>query len=184
VSHEPTPDRELGRGRWLRLVDRGGWEFAERVRGTAVACVVAITAEEELVLVEQFRPPLGRPVIELPAGVVGDLAEAAGESAADAARRELFEETGYEPGPEGLRPLVPLVSSAGLTSEELHVFMTRGAVRTGPGGGDATESIRVHAVPLADLGEWVAARVTAGAGVDGRVYAAWAFARMTAGRSD
>lgn len=182
MTPEPLPDREIGRGRWLRLVDRGGWEFAERVRGTAVACVVAITAEEELVLVEQFRPPLGRTVIELPAGVVGDLEDAASESAVEAARRELFEETGYEPGPGGLRPLVPLVSSAGLTSEELHVFFTRDAVRTGPGGGDATESIRVHAVPLTELGDWIAARVADGAGVDGRVYAAWAFARMEHGR--
>ncbi len=183
MTGPPTPDRELGRGRWLRLVDRGGWEFAERVRGTAVACVVAITPEEELVLVEQFRPPVGRPVIELPAGVVGDLEDAADESAAEAARRELLEETGYEPGPEGLVPLVPLVSSGGLSSEELHVFITRDAVRTGPGGGDATESIRVHTIPLTDLDAWVTARVNAGAAVDGRVYAAWAFARMHPGPS-
>lgn len=174
-------DRELGRGRWLRLVDRGGWEYAERVKGTAVACVVAVTEAGELVLVEQFRPPLGRPTIELPAGVAGDLEEHAAESPVDAARRELLEEAGVVPGPAGLLPAPSLASSGGLTSEELHVFVTLGARRVAPGGGDDSESISVHLVPLEELDAWVRRRQAEGSAVDGRVYAGWALARMAAG---
>ncbi len=162
-------------------MDRGGWEYAERVKGTAVACVVAVTEADELVLVEQFRPPLGRPTIELPAGVAGDLAAHARETPAEAAERELLEEAGVVPGPGGLVAAPTLVSSGGLTSEELHVFVTRGARRVAAGGGDDSESITVHLVPLDELDAWVRRRQAAGAAVDGRVYAGWALARMAAG---
>ena len=58
--------------------------------------MVAVTAENELLLVEQYRPPPNARVIELPAGLAGD--DDGAETLTDAARRELLEETGYHAG--------------------------------------------------------------------------------------
>lgn len=166
-----SDDREIGRGRWLRLVDRDGWEFVERIRGRTVACIAAVTEAGELVLVEQFRPAVGRAVIELPAGLVGDEAGAESESIVAAAARELHEETGFEPGPRGLEPGPRLVASAGHTTEAAHLLIARDVRRTGPGGGVSGESITVHLVPLADLHDRLDRWLEDGLDVDGRVLA-------------
>ena len=75
------------------MYDRDGWEYVSRSRGRNVVGIVAVTADDELVLVEQFRPPVNNRVLELPAGLVAD--EDAEEDPLNAARRELLEETGY-----------------------------------------------------------------------------------------
>ena len=58
--------------------------------------IAAVTDDERLSLVEQYRIPMQCRVLDLPAGLVGDDPGTAGEAMIDAARRELFEETGYE----------------------------------------------------------------------------------------
>ena len=88
--------RILAEGRFARLLSHRGWEWVERTNTSAAVVIVAITQQRQLVLVEQYRIPLGRRVIELPAGLVGDLAENKQEDLMEAARRELLEETGYE----------------------------------------------------------------------------------------
>ncbi|MEL7484364.1 MAG: hypothetical protein AAFN41_08410, partial [Planctomycetota bacterium] len=77
----------IGEGRFLRLVSRGGWEFATRVNATGVVAVIAVTERDELILVEQHRPPIGASVIELPAGLVGDGPSDRDEHGMDAAER-------------------------------------------------------------------------------------------------
>jgi 8-oxo-dGTP pyrophosphatase MutT (NUDIX family) len=59
--------------------------------------ILAITPARDVILVEQFRVPLGRPCIELPAGLIGDDDSSADEDASLAALRELEEETGIAP---------------------------------------------------------------------------------------
>ena len=108
-------DRVIGSGKYLALIDRGTWEFVSRHTGPATIAVVAITAADELVLVEQFRPPLQQHTIELPAGLIGDDIGAHGESALSAAKRELEEEAGYAAG--CWIDLGSFVSSSGLTDE-------------------------------------------------------------------
>ena len=88
--------RTLAEGRWLRLVDDAGWEHVERVNGHGVVVILAVTEEGELLLVEQYRPAVKSRVIEVPAGLTGDVAGREDEDADAAARRELLEETGYE----------------------------------------------------------------------------------------
>ena len=85
----------LGEGQYLRLVAADGWEWAERHNCTNAVIVVPITRQGELVLIEQYRIPLGRDVLGLPAGLVGD-EEDGDEAPLVAARRELHEETGFE----------------------------------------------------------------------------------------
>ena len=80
----------IGAGKYLRLVRRGTWEYAERVGASGAVCIIAVTDDRKLVLIEQVRPAMGGPVIELPAGLVGD-GEDAGEQGSVAAGRELTE---------------------------------------------------------------------------------------------
>src|SRR6516162_4085239 len=96
MSSAPPRGRVLAQGRYLTVVDDAGWEFVTRHRVTGIVVLVAITPERELVLVEQHRAPVGASVIELPAGLVGDIPGHEAESLAVAAHRELVEETGFE----------------------------------------------------------------------------------------
>jgi ADP-ribose pyrophosphatase len=131
--------------------------------------LVAVTAEGRLLLTEQHREPVGGPVIELPAGLVGDRAGEADEDVLTAARRELVEETGYDA--RDLRPLAAGPPSAGLSSEVVTFVLAAGLRRVGPGGGDEHEAITVHEVPLGGVLDWLAAHARAGRQVDPKIYA-------------
>jgi len=159
--------RTLGEGRFLRLLRRGRWEFVERTNAHAVVAMLAITKGNEILIVEQYRPAVRRRVIELPAGLVGDVD--GDTDLVRAARRELVEETGFRA--RALERLVELPSSAGLTSETTVLYRCTGLRRVGEGGGDETENITVHAVPLDRAAAWLARRVRRGALVDAKVYA-------------
>jgi ADP-ribose pyrophosphatase len=82
-------------GKYIELVRQNGWEFARRKGISGIVGIIAVTDDRKLVLVEQHRPPVGARVIELPAGLAGDAKGHEKEDLADAARRELLEETGY-----------------------------------------------------------------------------------------
>ncbi|RMF83027.1 MAG: DNA mismatch repair protein MutT, partial [Planctomycetota bacterium] len=56
----------LAAGRYLSLVRQGRWEYARRVNCTGAVVIIATTDDDRIILVEQFRTPLGKPVIELP----------------------------------------------------------------------------------------------------------------------
>ncbi len=95
----------------------------------------------------------------------------------DAARRELFEETGYEAADWHCAVSGP--ASPGLATEVYSLFVVRGARRTGAGGGDARENIEVHVVPLAGLDDWLDARRQSGVIVDPKIYLARFFLGST-----
>jgi ADP-ribose pyrophosphatase len=174
MSESQTTPRVLAEGCFLRLCAQDGWEWAERTNVSAAVVIVAITSERELVLVEQYRIPLGRRVIELPAGLVGDVAGSESEELADAARRELFDETGYE-APR-IDRLIEGPSSAGMTNEIYALMLARDAHKTGPGGGDSTEDIRVHVVPLNEIESWLDSKRRDGFLVSPKIYSALHFA--------
>jgi ADP-ribose pyrophosphatase len=166
----------LAEGQHLRLVRRDRWEYAERIRGTGIVVIVAVTDDGRLLLTEQHRIPVGRPVIELPAGLAGDRAEDAGEDLETAARRELLEETGYEA--EAFERLTEGPPSAGLSSEVVTFLRATRPRKVGAGGGDAHEAITVHAVPLGEVPGWLDAVVRRGCLVDPKVYAGLYFAAL------
>jgi len=162
-------DRILVETRFLRCIDRDGWFFVERPNAHAVVTVIPLTSNGTIILVEQFRPPVGRTVIELPAGLVGDIQGQQAESMSDAAARELEEETGYRAA-----EMVPLFDgpiAVGVSDEIVSFFHARGLTRVGPGGGDDTEDITVHEVALADLRAFLAAQQAKGLGVDPKLFA-------------
>ena len=158
----------LHAGRHLSLVRRGHWEFATRHGATGVVGLVAVTDDAKMVLVEQARPPLGKQVIELPAGLSGDIVGEESESLITAASRELLEETGYEA--QDVRLLTEGPSSAGLTDEMISFFLMTGLTKTGAGGGDASEDIIVHEVPLAEMPEWLEEHRRSGWAIDPKIY--------------
>jgi ADP-ribose pyrophosphatase len=157
----------LYEGKFVRLVRQGRWEYAERTNARDAVCIVAVTPAGELLLVEQFRMPVGAPVIELPAGLVGD--EDAGEDYPTAASRELYEETGFKSG--AMRRLFGGPPTAGMASERVFFYRAESLSRAGDGGGDETEQITVHAIPLAEVETWLRTREDEGTQVDPKVYA-------------
>jgi ADP-ribose pyrophosphatase len=157
----------IGEGSFLRLCRRGGWEYVERVNATGVVAMLAITDDDEILFVEQFRPAVNARVLELPAGLVGDVE--GDDSLETAANRELVEETGYRAA--RVEPLVSIPSSAGLTTETTVLFRCSELAKVGPGGGDDTEDITVLPVKRSEAGAWVARRIADGMLVDAKVFA-------------
>ncbi len=155
--------------KWLTLHRIGHWDFVRRPHSNSCVGILAITPEDEIVLVEQFRIPVQKRVIEIPAGIVGDEEEFVGETLAETAARELLEETGYRAG--NIEPLIDTPTSAGLTSEIIHLFHAKELVREHDGGGVACEDIIVHHVPLAGLREWLREKHAAGMVIDFKIAA-------------
>lgn len=160
--------RVVSEGKFVRLRIKEGWEYVERPNCTGAVIIVAMTKANRLVLTEQYRIPVGKPVIEFPAGLIGD--EGAGqEDLAQAARRELLEETGYEA--KRILPLASGPTSAGLTSELVWLVQAVGLTKRSAGGGDTDERITVHEIPLGDVERWLRQQAQRGALVDPKVYA-------------
>ncbi len=163
-------------GRFLRTckTDRG-WEFVTRANAKGAVAILAITDDRRVVLTEQFRPPVGCSVIELPAGLAGDIPLQEDEPLVTAARRELKEETGYEA--KHWTMLMEGPSSAGLTDEFVTIFYATGLTKVGQGGGVEGENIRLHYVPESDVLSFCQDRQAEGMMVDFKVFAALQLAR-------
>lgn len=168
MNNDTPNKRTLGEGAYLRLVCEGRWEYAERVRASGAVCLLAVTDERKIVLVEQYRPALGAICVELPAGLVGDLDDPA-EDWQVAARRELLEETGYDA--QRIEALADGPLAAGAMRGSVTLARACGLTKVGPGGGDDTEDIRVHAVPLDSILPWLHQRQLDGCQVDVKIFA-------------
>ena len=168
--------RVLAKGRFLTFVDEGGWEYVVRPTISGIVVIVAVTDEGKLVLVEQYRRAVHKRVIELPAGLVGDIDGQQSESMVDAATRELEEETGHRAAELALLFQGPI--AVGISDEVVHIYEARGLSRVGAGGGDETEDITVHEVPLAEVNAFLAAQSAKGLGVDPKIFAGLFLARI------
>lgn len=177
---EPKEQRILGQGRFLELVDERGWEYVRRLSATGVVVIVATTDDGALVLVEQPRTSVHRRTIELPAGLVGDLPGTINEAMNIAAARELEEETGFEAS--AWRHLTEGPASVGLSTEIVTFFRATGLRRVGPGGGDDTEDITVHVVPLSEVPAFLDQKAHGGALIDPKIFAGLYFIHVEAAR--
>ena len=159
----------LYEGDWLRLVRIGHWESCERTHGQGMAVIViAVTPADEVLFVEQYRVPLGARTIEMPAGLVGD--DHKQDTLVDAARRELIEETGWSPARVDVLLVGP--TSAGMSDEWVTFVRATGLRHVSAGGGDSSEDISVHRVPLAGVDEWIESRLRGGTPIDPKIYTA------------
>ena len=156
------PIETVWAGRFIKAMTQGKREFVGRNRGIEAAVILAIDDADRVVLVEQYRVPLGRRCLELPAGLVGD--EDAGEPLLDAANRELEEETGYRAA--AVEPVGFFHSSPGMVTEGFTLVRATALEKVGPGGGTDDEAIEVHLVPRADVPAFVAAKRAAGVAID------------------
>lgn len=143
-------------GRFINIMQTGRWEYAQRTNARAVIAIVAITQNNEIVFIEQFREPTGKRCVELPAGLVGDGIGDENEDFAEAVRRELIEETGFTA--DRVSFVAASSSSAGLTDEVVHVYLAEGLRQVSDGGGVDGELIQTHLVPRDRVDSWLAER--------------------------
>jgi ADP-ribose pyrophosphatase len=166
VPGREEPEEIVWQGRYIVAKKRGRWEYVGRARNIRAAVILAIE-DWHVLLVEQYRVPLGRICLELPAGLIGDHDDAAGEDPLAAAGRELEEETGWRA--ERLEDAGEFCSSPGMVSESFTLVRARGLARIGPGGGTEGENITMRRVPLAGLSAFVDERRNAGLAIDVRI---------------
>jgi ADP-ribose pyrophosphatase len=148
-------------GKYIKVTKQGRWEFVSRTRGVSAAVILAVD-EGQIILVEQYRVPIGCRCIELPAGLIGD--EEEGEDVHEAAIRELEEETGYRA--ERMVDLGRFHASPGMSSEGFSLLRAEGLTKVGEGGGVENEEIIVHPVPLADVPAFVERKRAEGLAID------------------
>ncbi|MGC1468995.1 MAG: NUDIX hydrolase [Sphingorhabdus sp.] len=151
-------------GKFVTAKRKGKWEFVSRSRGIKAAVILAVE-DGYVLLVEQYRVPLGRNCIELPAGLIGD--ETEGEDPLEAAGRELEEETGYRAAK--LESLGEYYSSPGMVSESFTLVRASSLMKIGEGGGTDGEDITVHRVALSALQSFLDTKRREGMGVDVRL---------------
>jgi 8-oxo-dGTP pyrophosphatase MutT (NUDIX family) len=106
--------------------------------------VIALTPEDEVVLLRQFRFGIEKVCLEIPGGMVDP-----GESARDAAARELAEETGYTS--EHWEVLGKVSPNPAIQNNYLHSFLALDARRTAPQKLDGSEVVVVETMPLAKV---------------------------------
>lgn len=165
------PEQVMWEGCFITTKKRGRWEYVGRARGIRAAAIIALDQDTDgtrhVILVSQYRVPLSRFSLEIPAGLVGDDAGGEDEDAITAAARELEEETGYRAA--SLAVLGEFYSSPGMVSECFTLLKATGLTRVSEGGGTEGENITVHRVALHDLARFVAEWRRAGHAVDVRI---------------
>lgn len=155
-------------GKYIVAKRDGKWEWAARARNIGAVVIIAID-EGHVLLVEQFRVPLGRRTIELPAGLVGD--ETTGESIEAAAIKELREETGWIA--EGVARLGSYASSPGMVGETFELVRATGLSDSGE---PPEDGITLHRVALADIAAFLDRKRAEGLVMDVKLLALLSFA--------
>lgn len=170
IMDADAPEQIRWQGEWIVAKQRGRWEYVSRARDIRAAVILAMDGppdDRRIVLIDQYRVPVGGRVLELPAGLIGDIAGSEDEDPMATARRELEEETGYQA--EHWSDCGEFYSSPGMVSESFSMIRAEGLTKVGPGGGDENEDIEVHLVPLAGMADFVARARADGLAVDVRI---------------
>lgn len=163
-----APAQVVWQGKYQRMMVRGSWEYVERAHaGGLAAIIVAVTPEDRVVFVEQFRVPLQARTIEMPAGLVGDIHT--DETIEVSAIRELEEETGWTADSAEVLMIGP--TSSGSSSERIAFVRAGGLRKVGEGGGDGDEDITVHEVPRTQAAAWLAQKMAEGYELDAKLWA-------------
>ncbi len=145
--------RTVYRGRLLHVLEDtvrlpdGSTGVREYIRHPGAVMMIPVLDQETVILVRQFRYPLGRHLIELPAGKIDP-----GEEPLATAKRELREECGYEAG--AWQHLTMIHPCVGYSDERIELYLARDLNYVGHGLDDG-EFLEVMPLPLAQALEWV-----------------------------
>ena len=161
TEDQDAPLQTMWEGKYIRAMKRGRWEYVSRTNSVGAAVILA-EHEGKVILVEQYRVPVGARCLELPAGLVGD--EEAHATVESTAIKELEEETGFTC--ERVERLGDFHSSPGMVAESFTLVRAHGVRKVGDGGGTEHEEIEVHLVAREDIPAFVAQRREAGVAVD------------------
>ena len=161
-----TPDKDapaetVWAGKYISVLKRGRWEYVSRT-GSINAVVILAEHDGKVILIEQYRVPVGGRCLELPAGLVGDEDEHA--TVEETAVKELEEETGFTC--ERVERLGEFHSSPGMVAESFTLVRAHGVRKIGDGGGNEHEDITVHLVARENIPAFIQSRRDAGSAVD------------------
>ncbi|MEE8419726.1 MAG: NUDIX hydrolase [Dehalococcoidales bacterium] len=115
----------------------------EVIEHSDCVAIVAVDADDNVLLVRQYRHAVGKELLEVPAGGID-----AGEGPAEAVSREMQEETGYRPGK--IERLGGFYSAPGFCTEYLHLYLARDLTSSQLYAED-TEIIRLERVPINEI---------------------------------
>lgn len=138
----------------------------EVIRHVGAACVVPLTENNEVICVRQYRYPVGRVLLEIPAGKLNGK----DEDPVEAALRELREETGASC--EKLTSLGPLYPTPAYTDECIHMYLAEG-LSCGDIAPDEDEFLDVVRVPIAELVDMILAGEIADSKTQAAVLKVW-----------
>lgn len=161
TSDKDAPLETVWQGKYISALKRGRWEYVSRT-GSTNAVVILAEHDGKVILIEQYRVPLGARCLELPAGLVGD--EDPDATVEETAVKELEEETGFTA--ERVERLGEFHSSPGMVAESFTLVRAHGVRKIGDGGGNEHEDIAVHLVARKDIRAFVQSRRDAGSAVD------------------
>lgn len=167
TDHSPNTERSeiMWQGKYITAIKDGKWEYVSRPNNISAAVIIAID-DGHIILVEQYRVPIGKNCLELPAGLVGD--HDSQEDVLLAASRELEEETGYQA--KRYENLGEYYSSPGMVSESFTLVRAWDLTKTSEGGGIGDENITVHRVPISGMREFIAHKQSEGIAMDGKLF--------------
>ncbi len=158
---DDAPLQTMWEGKYIRAMKRGRWEYVSRTNSVGAAVILA-EHDGKVILVEQYRVPVGARCLELPAGLVGD--EEAHATVESTAIKELEEETGFTA--QRIEVIGEFFSSPGMVSEGFTLVRAHGLRKVGDGGGNEHEEIEVHLVPRAEIPVFVERKRAEGAAID------------------
>ena len=156
-----APLETVWQGKYISAVKRGRWEYVSR-SGSTNAVVILAEHDGKVILIEQYRVPVGARCVELPAGLVGD--EDKDATVEETAIKELEEETGFTA--DRVEQLGQFQSSPGMVAESFTLVRAHGVRKIGKGGGTHEEDITVHLVAREDIPDFIKQRRAAGSAVD------------------
>ena len=161
IADGDEPAQIMWAGKYVRAIKRGRWEYVSRANDVRAVVILAET-EGKVVLVEQYRVPVGGRCLELPAGLVGD--EDPNATVEGTAIQELEEETGFTG--TAVERLGDFHASPGMVTESFTLVRVTGVTRSGEGGGTEHEDITIHLVSRSEIPAFIEQKRTEGVAVD------------------